>query len=105
VVYTVLKTFIEKEHGNVLYTEGETYPKAGFEAKDDRVASLQKGENKYKVAFLGPELQQKTNEDKVAVDPELKNEEPDQKEDSKTEQVQEPAKSKGNGKGKSTKEE
>ena len=51
-MYKVLHTFIEKEHENTLYVEGEIYPKAGFEADPARVAFLQSDENKYRKAFL-----------------------------------------------------
>ncbi|NEY20505.1 hypothetical protein G4D61_11115 [Bacillus ginsengihumi] len=65
--YKVLNDFIEKEHNNTLYKEGEEYPKQGFEADPDRVAYLQKKRNKYKIAFLGEEV--KPAETTVAEDP------------------------------------
>lgn len=50
--YKVLHTFVEREHANTLYVEGETYPKAGFNADPARVAFLQSNKNEYKITFL-----------------------------------------------------
>jgi hypothetical protein len=71
--YKVINEFIEKEHENVLYKQGEVYPKEGFEADLDRVAFLQKSDNKYKKAFLGLELESVENDEskKVKQDSEL----------------------------------
>jgi hypothetical protein len=55
--YQVVNEFIEKEHKDVLYKSGEVYPKEGYEAEPERVAFLQSDKNKYKRAFLGPELE------------------------------------------------
>ena len=69
--YKVLHTFIEKEHEDALYVEGETYPKAGFNADPARVAFLQSNKNEYKKAFLNipkqkaKESTKKTNKKKV----------------------------------------
>ena len=54
--YQVLETFQEKEHKDTVYYKGVTYPKAGFEAKTDRVAYLQSDKNSYKRSFLGEEV-------------------------------------------------
>jgi hypothetical protein len=62
-MYYVLHDFIEKEHGNMLYKKGETYPKAGFQADPERVSLLQSNKNKYKKPFLGPELKATTVEE------------------------------------------
>jgi hypothetical protein len=54
--YQVINEFIEKEHENVLYKQGEVYPKDGFQADPERVSFLQTSNNRYKKAFLGHEL-------------------------------------------------
>lgn len=61
-MFEVLNDFIEKEHKDLLYKAGETYPKAGFEADPKRVEYLQSNKNVYKKAFLGPELTKETKE-------------------------------------------
>lgn len=60
-MFEVLNDFIEKEHKDLLYKAGETYPKAGFKADPKRVGYLQSNENIYNKAFLGPELEKEKN--------------------------------------------
>ncbi|UOE96071.1 hypothetical protein [Alkalihalobacillus sp. LMS39] len=69
--YQVLSAFVEKEHKNITYKEGEIYPKFGFSADPSRVEYLQSEENKYKKAFLGPELpvQEKETKSKKEEEP------------------------------------
>lgn len=59
--YQVINEFIEKEHENALYKQGDVYPKKGFEEDPDRVAFLQSSNSKYKKAFLGPDLEKVEN--------------------------------------------
>lgn len=54
--YTVLNTFIEKEHQGVTYEKGDKYPFPGFAPNKERVAFLQSDNNPYKKSFLGPEI-------------------------------------------------
>ncbi|PTY79625.1 hypothetical protein B5V89_05105 [Heyndrickxia sporothermodurans] len=60
----VLHDFIEKEHKGLTYQKGEIYPKTGFEADPKRVAFLQTNKNKYKMVFLGPEINEEPKKPK-----------------------------------------
>lgn len=55
-MYTVLETFIEKEHENYKYVKNKTYPADGFKSTKKRVTELQGNKNKYKRPFLGEEI-------------------------------------------------
>jgi hypothetical protein len=68
--YPVINTFEDLEQNKQLYKKGETYPKEGYEVDSKRVKLLQSTENKYKKAFLGPEIQNESGdrEDQSEVD-------------------------------------
>ncbi len=54
--YPVLHDFIEKTQSNTFYKKGDEYPKSGLTADPKRVSFLQKKSRKYKVVFLGAEI-------------------------------------------------
>jgi hypothetical protein len=77
--YPVLYDFIEKNHENTFYKQGEQYPKDGFKEEPKRVAFLQKKHYKYRVAFLGKAVPDKETPDETPDTPEVDtpNDDPD----------------------------
>ena len=45
-MYKVLIAFADLEDGNYIYRAGDTYPRKGFTASDERLAELASSENK-----------------------------------------------------------
>lgn len=66
---TVLNDFHESDHKNILYKEGELYPKYGFEALPERLTFLQTDENRYKKAFLGPVIKVESKQEVQNINP------------------------------------
>lgn len=48
----VINDFTETHHDNIVYRKGETYPKEGYQADEERVEFLQKVHPFYGVPFL-----------------------------------------------------